>query len=116
MHTSQDISKYNVDVLPLGSVMPFNPGEVPDNWLAFEGQLIFEHWYPELYESVMSSDETKDIFKYMGGKIHETSPGNAITLPYVASDRQANLMAWGSSAVNLKPVPMRIAIKAKSNE
>jgi hypothetical protein len=92
------------EMLPVGTVLPFKPGEVPENWESFEGQSLYARDYPDLYFSLGAAEE---IWEAMGGAI--TSDG--ILMPGPLTDEETNKLVWGMTMD--KAVPMTLALKVR---
>ena len=100
------------DQLPIGSILPFKPGEVPSNWREFNGDTLTLQEYPTVVAHLFcASKDTTRLWERMGGSIKD----NKIILPRITSDAEANQLVWGNSYVGLKAIPMKVAIKVSSN-
>lgn len=90
--------------LPVGFINPFPPDSVPDNWVPFDGRVLFGHDYPSLYDSLM---RVAQVWERLGGKIS----ANAIVMPGPLTDEEANDLVWGMKVD--PPVPMTLALKVR---
>jgi hypothetical protein len=92
------------DVLPVGTVIPFKPGEVPENWEPFEGQTLYRGDYPDLYLHIRRATE---VWEQMGGKVG----AHFLVLPGPLDHEEANRLVWNATFAT--PVPMTLALKVR---
>lgn len=102
----------DTEYLPLGSVIPWPRNEVPEGWLAFDGQSFLAENHSELYALLETMDpRAGDIFDGWGGEIDPKT--HSVTLPDIDSDSVMGLM-WGVAIQN--GPELVLAIKAVPNE
>lgn len=96
-----------LDDLPIGSVMPFLRGKVPDHWIEFNGQISED---PVLIDLVTNMHEQAfEIFEGWDGGLKE----GVVTVPNLDRDQVVEML-WG---VKYKDAPdVVLAIKAGQDE
>jgi hypothetical protein len=92
------------DLLPVGTVMPFKPGDVPENWREFNGQKLLRGTHPHLY---LRLRDARELWEKMGGSI-ET---HYIVMPGPLTDEETNKLVWGMTMKD--SIPMTLALKVE---
>ena len=86
-------------------VLPYQGDAVPEGWLLFDGRVLDEALYPDLWELLHGAGKgIKRYWELMGGTFED----DLIILPNTDSEQAAKLMHWPKSTDGLT-----LAIKAK---
>lgn len=108
--------------LPVGALMPFTKGEVPDGWIQLQGQTLHGDDYPtvvftyrEAFRDVVPSQHSSQLAEAMawewtsnGGEIHE----DHLVLPII-HEHEAWRYAFGMNAPGNNAHDLVVAIKVK---
>lgn len=109
---NEELIPADLNLLPIGSVIPMEKGKVPEEFEAFDGRTLDSEDVPELAATLrMAPDSAIDLLIAWGGEfLHEQF---RIKLPDLDSETVMN-MIWG---VKIEGAPeLVLAIKAKAND
>lgn len=93
--------------LPLGAILPFPPGEVPEGWEVFDGRFLGNDLYDDLYDVISTAPkQVRNLWRALGGgvKMH------GLILPG-PTHAEATAMVFGSNAH--PEIDFVLAIRAK---
>lgn len=94
--------------MPIFSILPFKPGEVPDGWIEFKGQFIGQGEFPELYEAIKMSQEANGLWE---DQFNAEILVDGLILPDPTYEQAA---LWSMGVSLNPPPPCVLAIKVYS--